>query len=726
MIQDSALAPLTYSPEHSAAQTEADLIFALRQGDSMAFQTLVETHSGMVLAIAYSHLQNREAAEDLAQEVFLRVHLALPQLEAPVHISAWMARITRNLAIDWLRRGQRTSQLVQMVSLEKAHEAVADSQASHAREKLEMSEERAMVRRAVTQLPAPLREIILLHYMEDWTLAEIADRLGVHRSTVSRQMDRAHNALRKFLAPALRDALQSDRAGRGLVGRTAVLGAALAALSATAKASVLAEAAKDAALLSASAAPGGGLAAVWSAITKFFGSTYAWFLEGGIKAASLKIAAVGTTTAVLATGGVIIANHGTLGDNDGANVAAASAPTSSLSVFSPAETQKIEAIERDIIRQNDAAALPAAQALLDGAAQGSDSLRAKAHFLLAWAYEVRNARREEASDREEGLRHLSEAFRLAPDLKNDPYTPAVRGHLLIRNQPRATWDQTLAEARQEIAQNPRNAASRLYLGRMLMVISQKNDNTANLATDAERTRFLNEAIQELKTATRLSPERYTYWVWYVTALHRAGQTKEARAAAEKALAQADLSEANILPDETDPYELVGATMGSDPQAANYSRDMFAKHPERLRLRLSAALAYQDADAAKAIEIMESLLADLASGKARAPVSCARLEVRALYKLGHLYHTQKDNAKSLAAYERLMELSPDYYDVQLNHAVILREMAAAATNPAEKKALLLRAKADCERSIREFPQGSSNQLSSSKALEEIEKELANIK
>lgn len=88
---------------------------AVLGGEVRAFNGLVERHFGMVYAIAFARLANRHAAEDLTQETFLRAWLHLANLDPPSRFPAWLSQIARNLACDWLKRGQRVSAIVAKV-----------------------------------------------------------------------------------------------------------------------------------------------------------------------------------------------------------------------------------------------------------------------------------------------------------------------------------------------------------------------------------------------------------------------------------------------------------------------------------------------------------------------------------------------------------------------------------------------------------------------------------
>src|SRR3954468_23006248 len=80
------------------------LLVRARGGDAAAFAELVRAHQGSVFSIGYRMLNRRDAAEDLAQDVFLQLYRKLDHIESLEHLGFWLRRVAANLAIDWLRR----------------------------------------------------------------------------------------------------------------------------------------------------------------------------------------------------------------------------------------------------------------------------------------------------------------------------------------------------------------------------------------------------------------------------------------------------------------------------------------------------------------------------------------------------------------------------------------------------------------------------------------------
>lgn len=226
-------------------QNEAKRVRAAQGGDAAEFQELVRRHYGMVFAIAYARLGEAEAAEDAAQETFLRAWLHLGRLEDPARFAAWAARIARNLAADWAASGRRgggvARRLAQALPLEAVPEP-ADPSDAGARRKMEREEELDWLRRALAELPAEQRELVLLHYMEGLSKKEIAERLEVHPSTVVRQMRAALAALKGRLEPVLRQAAPRLRPAPAAAGRASAIIAMAAMLTAAQQARLAAAA----------------------------------------------------------------------------------------------------------------------------------------------------------------------------------------------------------------------------------------------------------------------------------------------------------------------------------------------------------------------------------------------------------------------------------------------------------------------------------------------------
>lgn len=290
-----------------AEDGDAELVQAVLEGDARAFDALVERHFGMVFLVGVAHLDNREAAEDLAQEVFLTAYLRITRIAAPQCFAAWLRQIARNRAIDWLRRDQRESRLVRTVSIEDIGDEVADTQTKGARDVVEASERHRAVYKAIRKLHPDQRELVLLYYVEGLSKSELARRTATHPSTIARRLDKALTAMKTALEPVMRELAPTMKAPPAVTARTSALVAAVSAMSA-AKQDALAQAAVEAGKLAATslAPPGGtnGIGALVALLKTILAKT-----ATGASALNIKTPAAAAILALaLAAGSVLLPN----------------------------------------------------------------------------------------------------------------------------------------------------------------------------------------------------------------------------------------------------------------------------------------------------------------------------------------------------------------------------------------------------------------------------------
>lgn len=167
------------------------LVAQCRAGDELAWEALVRRLQGRVYSLAYHYLRDREEARDVAQEAFIRLYRGLPRYDDAGSFPAWVARITRNCAIDRLRR----LKVVPTHAAEPVEAVDAPGQQATA---LPDPESAALAGQRVDQLRAALdgmssinREIIELKELHGLELREIADMLSIPLGTVKARSHRA-------------------------------------------------------------------------------------------------------------------------------------------------------------------------------------------------------------------------------------------------------------------------------------------------------------------------------------------------------------------------------------------------------------------------------------------------------------------------------------------------------------------------------------------------------
>jgi RNA polymerase sigma-70 factor, ECF subfamily len=174
---------------------ERELVERCRAGDERAFQELVDRHKDLVFALIARTVQDRSRAEDLAQDVFLRIHRGLPYFRGEARLSTWIYRIVANVCLQDHGRAPRTS----TIDDERAAQAVsvADRQFTDL-------EVRDRLEKAIARLPANYRLLIAAHYLQGVQYEELAEALQLPLGTVKTQLYRAKQQLRRLLETELR------------------------------------------------------------------------------------------------------------------------------------------------------------------------------------------------------------------------------------------------------------------------------------------------------------------------------------------------------------------------------------------------------------------------------------------------------------------------------------------------------------------------------------------
>ena len=162
-----------------------------------AFERLVPAYRRRVFGLAFSILRDRAAAEDLAQEVFVKLWQALPRYDGRAKLSTWIYAITRNASVSALRvRRRALSMSDHSVREEVEGIAAAPAPATEDRE----------LRRVIEALPEKQRQAITLYYLDERPVEEVAEMMGLPANTVKTHLHRARAGLASALAAAGEDA----------------------------------------------------------------------------------------------------------------------------------------------------------------------------------------------------------------------------------------------------------------------------------------------------------------------------------------------------------------------------------------------------------------------------------------------------------------------------------------------------------------------------------------
>ena len=183
------------------ARLEELLVRRIQAGDDEAFERLVELCGPRVYALIYRMIGHHDDAQDLLQEVFLKVYQALPRFREESAFTTWLYRIAVNLCHDELDRRRRRPQTLTEVAPEGAETTISlleQMTTGETPEDLYARQERQRKLEAVIlSLPEQFRTVVLLHDIQGLRYDEIAGVLNTNVGTVKSRLNRAHHALRE-------------------------------------------------------------------------------------------------------------------------------------------------------------------------------------------------------------------------------------------------------------------------------------------------------------------------------------------------------------------------------------------------------------------------------------------------------------------------------------------------------------------------------------------------
>ena len=173
--------------------TTDQLIEACLNSDQQAWEAIVRQYRRRVFNVAYKFVGRHDEAEDLTQEIFLKVFRALNTFDRRANFQTWLISISRNLCIDHYRSVRKERETIDR------HVDAADlSPAARGPDPLstlQRLDRRELLRRAMLELPTALREAVLLRDIQEFSYQEIAQRLKLPEGTVKSRINRGRHEL---------------------------------------------------------------------------------------------------------------------------------------------------------------------------------------------------------------------------------------------------------------------------------------------------------------------------------------------------------------------------------------------------------------------------------------------------------------------------------------------------------------------------------------------------
>lgn len=187
-----------------ALSEDALLVEKAIGGDADAFGQLVEKYSALVYRTVFFDVRNREDAEDLSQEVFIKAYKALAGFRRDSEFSTWIYRISKNTVYDYIRKNARekTIPLSEMSAgddSDREYEIPDDSGKYEPERTVLRKETESMIGSAIASLSEEHRDILIMRDIEGYSYAEIAAILSLEEGTVKSRISRARSALKKKL-----------------------------------------------------------------------------------------------------------------------------------------------------------------------------------------------------------------------------------------------------------------------------------------------------------------------------------------------------------------------------------------------------------------------------------------------------------------------------------------------------------------------------------------------
>jgi RNA polymerase sigma-70 factor (ECF subfamily) len=191
-VETSTTKGLRMTAADEPAEGDQQLLLEAKAGSTRAFQALVERHMRRMYTIAFSFTGDHDGAEEIAQEVFVKVHASLGSFRGESEFATWLHRIATNISLNRVKQKKR--QTARSVTLETAEDflPVHDTHT-------ESAEQRAHIERALHELPTLQRAVVILRHFDGLSTKQVGDILRCSEGTVKTHLFRGLKKLRTKL-----------------------------------------------------------------------------------------------------------------------------------------------------------------------------------------------------------------------------------------------------------------------------------------------------------------------------------------------------------------------------------------------------------------------------------------------------------------------------------------------------------------------------------------------
>lgn len=177
---------------HNESYAMELIIAKVKQGDMVAFNALIDEYKAMAFTLALKLMKNREDAEEVAQDAFVKAYSNINQFEGKSKFSTWLYTIVYNTALTRLRKKQLDIQDIDSHALESS---AFQSEPGHEWRKMERDERSSYIQQALGQLVSEDQVVITLFYLNENSLAEICEITNWELSNVKVRLHRARKRL---------------------------------------------------------------------------------------------------------------------------------------------------------------------------------------------------------------------------------------------------------------------------------------------------------------------------------------------------------------------------------------------------------------------------------------------------------------------------------------------------------------------------------------------------